>query len=55
MFKLKSGDKTFEADNTGSMSANQNDNGSIENSFFLQRINQIALLKVKLFSMCQKT
>ncbi|UMT77297.1 DUF4352 domain-containing protein [Staphylococcus roterodami] len=39
MFKLKSGDKTFEADNTGSMSANQNDNGSIENSFFLQRIN----------------
>ena len=34
MFKLKSGDKTFEADNTGSMSANQNDNGSIENSFF---------------------
>ncbi|CDR50587.1 DUF4352 domain-containing protein [Staphylococcus schweitzeri] len=39
MFKLKSGDKTFEADNTGSMSDNQNDNGSIENSFFLQRIN----------------
>ncbi|CCE59485.1 TPA: DUF4352 domain-containing protein [Staphylococcus argenteus] len=39
MFKLKTGDKTFEADNTGSMSANQNDNGSIENSFFLQRIN----------------
>ncbi|HEA0050391.1 TPA: DUF4352 domain-containing protein, partial [Staphylococcus aureus] len=39
MFKLKSGDKTFEADNTGSMSANQSDNGSIENSFFLQRIN----------------
>lgn len=39
MFKLKSGDKTFEADNTGSMSANQSDNGSIEHSFFLQRIN----------------
>lgn len=39
MFKLKSGDKTFEAENTGSMSANQSDNGSIENSFFLQRIN----------------
>ncbi len=29
MFKSKSGDKTFEADNTGSMSANQSDNGSI--------------------------
>lgn len=39
MFKLKSGDKSFEADATGSLSANQDDDGSITNSFFLEQIN----------------
>ena len=39
MFKLKSGDKSFEADATGSVSANQSDDGSITNSFFLEQIN----------------
>ncbi len=38
-FKLKLGDKTYEADNTGSISANQSDDGSIDNSFFLQSLN----------------
>ncbi|MFG6149640.1 DUF4352 domain-containing protein [Halobacillus sp. B23F22_1] len=37
--KLKQGDKTFEADSTASMSANQGDDGSIENSFFLEQLN----------------
>lgn len=38
-FKLKRGEKTYEADNAGSMSANQKEDGSIENSFFLQELN----------------
>lgn len=38
-FKLKEGDKTFEADTDASMSANQNDDGEITNSFFLQSLN----------------
>lgn len=38
-FKLKRGDKTYEADNMASMSANQKEDGSIENSFFLQEVN----------------
>lgn len=37
--KLKNGDKTYEADSTASMSANQSEDGSIENSFFLQEVN----------------
>ena len=39
MFKLKSGGKSLEADSQGSMSANQNEDGSIENSFFLEQVN----------------
>lgn len=38
-FKLKRGEKTYEADATASMSANQGDNGDIANSFFLQKVN----------------
>lgn len=38
-FKLKRGDKTYEADAEGSMSANQKEDGSIDNSFFLQELN----------------
>lgn len=38
-FKLKRGDKTYEADTMGSMSANQGENGNIDNSFFLQQLN----------------
>ena len=38
-FKLKRGDKTYEADATGSMSANQGEDGNIDNSFFLQQLN----------------
>lgn len=37
-FKLQQGEKTFEADTTGSMYANQGDDG-IDNSFFLQEVN----------------
>lgn len=39
MFKLKSGNKSFDADATGSLSANQSDDGSVTNSFFLEQIN----------------
>ncbi|PTE66725.1 DUF4352 domain-containing protein [Staphylococcus devriesei] len=39
MFKLKSDNKTFDADAQGSMSANQSDDGNIENSFFLEQVN----------------
>ncbi len=39
MFKLKSGGKSLEANSQGSMSANQNEDGSIENSFFLEQVN----------------
>lgn len=38
-FKLKEGDKSFEADAAGSMSANQGDDGQITNSFFLENLN----------------
>ncbi|MFL0365335.1 DUF4352 domain-containing protein [Pseudobacillus sp. 179-B 2D1 NHS] len=38
-FKLKRGEKTYEADAEGSMSANQKEDGSIDNSFFLQELN----------------
>lgn len=38
-FKLKHGDKTFDADSTGSLSANQGNDGSITNSFFLEQLN----------------
>jgi hypothetical protein len=38
-FKLKRGDKTYEADTAASMSANQSESGAIENSFFMQQLN----------------
>ncbi|SET95670.1 protein of unknown function [Salinibacillus kushneri] len=38
-FKLKQGDKTFEADSMASTSANQAEDGSIKNSFFLEQLN----------------
>lgn len=38
-FKLKRGEKTYETDSMGSMSANQGEDGAIENSFFLQELN----------------
>ncbi|WP_077735660.1 DUF4352 domain-containing protein [Bacillus sonorensis] len=38
-FKLKRGEKTYEADSAASMSANQGENGNIDNSFFMQSLN----------------
>lgn len=38
-FKLKRGEKTYEADSAASMSANQGEDGTITNSFFLQEVN----------------
>lgn len=38
-FKLKRGDKTYESDSAASMSANQGEDGNIQNSFFLQEVN----------------
>jgi hypothetical protein len=38
-FKLKRGEKIYEADSVASMSANQSEDGSIDNSFFLQEVN----------------
>ncbi|VDG98863.1 Telomeric repeat-binding factor 2 [Lysinibacillus sphaericus] len=38
-FKLKLGDKTYEADSVASMSANQGEDGAIDNSFFYQSVN----------------
>jgi len=38
-YKLKLGEKTYDADSMGSISANQGDDGSIDNSFFLQSVN----------------
>ncbi|AKO92536.1 DUF4352 domain-containing protein [Priestia filamentosa] len=38
-FKLKHGDKVFEADSAASMSANQGEDGNIKNSFFLEQLN----------------
>lgn len=39
MFKLKSGDKSLEPDATASVTANQGEDGSITNSFFLEQLN----------------
>jgi len=38
-FKLKRGGKTYEANSTASMSANQGEDGDIQNSFFMQDVN----------------
>lgn len=38
-FKLQRGEKTYESDSMGSMSANQSDDGTIQNSFFFQDLN----------------
>lgn len=38
-FKLKQGDKTYEADSAASMSANQGEDGEIKDSFFMQQLN----------------
>lgn len=38
-FKLKEGEKSFDADTVGSMSANQGEDGQITNSFFLEQMN----------------
>lgn len=38
-FKLTRGEKTYEADASASMSANQGEDGTIQNSFFLQEVN----------------
>lgn len=38
-FKLKLGEKTYDTDSVASMSANQGEDGSIDNSFFLQKVN----------------
>lgn len=38
-FKLMQGEKTFEADTMASTSANQGEDGSIQNSFFLEQLN----------------
>lgn len=39
MFKLKNGEKTANADAGASTSANQSDDGTITNSFFLEQVN----------------
>ncbi|MBO1199206.1 DUF4352 domain-containing protein [Staphylococcus simiae] len=39
MFKLKSGDKSLEPDAGASVTANQGEDGSITNSFFLEQLN----------------
>ncbi|SDJ08690.1 DUF4352 domain-containing protein [Salimicrobium halophilum] len=38
-FKLKQGETTFEADSGASMSANQGEDGTIQNSFFMEQLN----------------
>lgn len=38
-FKLTRGEKTYESDTMASMSANQGEDGTIQNSFFLQEVN----------------
>lgn len=38
-FKLLRGEKTYESDSMASMSANQGEDGTIQNSFFLQEVN----------------
>ncbi|MGV2927175.1 DUF4352 domain-containing protein [Macrococcus capreoli] len=47
LFKLKTKGKTLEADSAGSMSANQGEDGSIENSFFLEQLNPDSTTKGK--------
>ncbi|TDM48259.1 DUF4352 domain-containing protein [Macrococcoides goetzii] len=47
LFKLKTKGKTLEADSTGTMSANQGEDGSIENSFFLEQLNPDSTTKGK--------
>ncbi|WP_414048697.1 DUF4352 domain-containing protein [Macrococcus animalis] len=47
LFKLKTKGKTLEADAEGSMSANQSEDGSIENSFFLEQLNPDSTTKGK--------
>lgn len=47
LFKLKTNGKTLEADSAGSMSANQSEDGSIENSFFLEQLNPDSTTKGK--------
>lgn len=47
-FKLKDGDKTFDADASASMSANQDESGQITNSFFLQKLNPDVYLSGKI-------
>lgn len=46
-FKLKRGEKTYEADSVASMSANQGEDGNIQNSFFLQEVNPDMEIKGK--------
>ncbi len=47
LFKLKANGKTLEADSAASMSANQGEDGSIENSFFLEELNPDSTTKGK--------
>ncbi|MCE4957682.1 DUF4352 domain-containing protein [Macrococcoides caseolyticum] len=47
LFKLKTKGKTLEADSAASMSANQGEDGSIENSFFLEQLNPDSTTKGK--------
>lgn len=47
LFKLKTKGKTLEADSAGTMSANQGEDGSIENSFFLEQLNPDSTTKGK--------
>ncbi|MGE7910578.1 DUF4352 domain-containing protein [Lysinibacillus xylanilyticus] len=46
-FKLKRGEKTYESDSAASMSANQGEDGNIQNSFFLQEVNPDMEIKGK--------
>ncbi|MCR8855307.1 DUF4352 domain-containing protein [Lysinibacillus fusiformis] len=46
-FKLKRGEKTYESDSVASMSANQGEDGNIQNSFFLQEVNPDMEIKGK--------
>lgn len=47
MFKLKSGKKSLEADSQASISANQSEDGSIQNSFFLEQVNPDSITEGK--------
>jgi len=47
LFTLLKGDKKFEADSAASMSANQSEDGNIDNSFFLESINPDSKLEGK--------